>query len=679
MSRSSVVVRLFWALACVCAVSAMTAAGAGAVEPHPHTGRLPGFPVIRGVVPVLGSKTAITAREQLVKGAFAAARARRTSPHAAEPNENFQSACEAEFLFLETQDVCYRGGPVLRHLAVHLIFWQGEPGTVGETEVKSFPPEYEEIIERYFEDVATESGAQSNVYAIAPQFGDENAKGEFNPGEYSIAFNKTTDVAVDKHKFPTHLVAPECLDETKYSKGACLFDSDIQKEVTTVATAQHWPAESLENIYLVLTAPGVGGCFGVGSTEECAYKQYCAYHGDFGGDGVTPGNQTIYADLPYLGSVRGCDSGVHPNEEVSRTMEEAGEDGGADALIDTASHELNEAITDPIGSQCETGATEASQCERGAWTDVIGQEVGDKCLPPEQTVAGIYGEPLGELLPERPASLFNQLIAGGHYWTQREWSNEAGVFEGGCVQRMIEAHIAVSANAAATVPVTFDGSASGAQGDQAVYWVWSFGDGEQLGTASATTTHTYPKPGEYFVTLTAFDAYGNARATFGVLTVGSAPPASAPAPAPPPMVVIKEVKVPAAVARVTAAHLAKLLGLPPNGARLAGLGKILFGHAECPPACLVTLKLYAKVTTRSHKRTVTRQVLIGTARVTGTPKGAVFVKAPGPGMRELLVALNAKGRALLRQRRRLPVALDVAVQGQEGGTWTIDRKVTLTR
>ena len=101
--------------------------------------------------------------------------------------------------------------------------------------------------------------------------------------------------------------------------------------------------------------------------------------------------------------------------------------------------------------------------------------MGDKCLPPEVTLDGIYGEPLGEVSPGRETSLYNQLINGGRYWTQREWSNEAGIFEGGCVQRIIEANILLSRNAAATVPITFNGSASGAPGDPAVYWVWDFG------------------------------------------------------------------------------------------------------------------------------------------------------------------------------------------------------------
>ena len=150
----------------------------------------------------------------------------------------------------------------------------------------------------------------------------------------------------------------------------------------------------MRQIYVVLTPPGVGGCFEEG---ECAYKAYCAYHSDFGGNGVTPGEQTLYADLPYVGKVTGCESGVNPNASSE----------GTDGVIDDASHEVNETITDPIGSQCETGAISYTQCERNAWTDAVGQEIADKCLPPESTLSGTYGQPLGEVIPGQPASAYN--------------------------------------------------------------------------------------------------------------------------------------------------------------------------------------------------------------------------------------------------------------------------------
>lgn len=657
---------LMTALAAGVAALALTAASAPAVTvSHPGEGRLPGFPAIRGVIPVLGSKAALSAREKLVGEAFAAARARHAQrpkgvPVPSEALASCKEEVEEELTFL-TQDVCYRGGPVLHDPVIHLIFWQG-PVT---PEVKPFPAAYESTVEQYFEDVAHDSSLETNVFAVDPQYFEEpGIKASFRAGEYKLAFNRASDVTVDTSAFPTH-VTGGCEDETQFSKGPCLLDSDLQKEVETVAKTS---TKGLGDIYVVLTPPGVGGCFEEASSE-CAYEQYCAYHGDFGGNGRTPGQQTLYVDLPYLGEVAGCDSGVHPNEVVSEVEEEEGRDSGADAVIDTASHELNEAVTDPIGSQCDEEGGKIVGCEKNAWTDAIGQEIGDKCLPPESTVLGVYGEPLGELLAGRPASLFNQLIDGDHYWTQREWSNEAGLGEGACVQRRIKAGFTISAGPRATVPATLDGSPSGAPGDPAVYWVWNFGEGEQIGTASPTLTHTFAQPGIYRIGLTAYDVYGNSQATTEFVEVAPAPAQSSslpPAPAPP--ISVSVVKEPTTPGHLTAAQLATKLGLPGNGRKLSGAGPFALGHAECPPACGVTLRLYAKVTSVAHGRRTTRLVQIGSARMT--------LAAKGKGA--LTLSLNAKGRALLRKGHALACELVVTIEDQEGGTWQIVRALTLS-
>jgi PKD domain-containing protein len=624
-----------------------------AAERHPHVGRLPGFPAIRGVVPAFGSRAAVAAHERLVTGAFAQARARHAKGLAGplESNEGPLAGCQGEEAFLASQDVCYRGGPVVRGATLHLIFWQGP---LPREHVGQFPAGYVEKVESYFEDVAHDSGAQTNVFAVDPQYGDTSG-----PGEYNLTFKRAEDVTVDTaHAFPE---PGKCVDETPNSEGPCLVDSEIQKEVETVAATSE---KGLHDIYLVLTPPGVGGCFEEAS-GECAYKQYCAYHGDFGGDGVTPGKQTLYADLPFAGETSGCDSGVHPNASAT----------GADATIDDASHELNEVITDPIGSQCKSVAKE--ECERNAWTDVIGQEVADKCLPPESTVAGTYGEALGEVQPGNEASRFNQLINSDRYFTQRVWSNEAGLFEGGCVQRAIGASFTVPPGVAATVPATLDGSASGAPGDPAVYWVWSFDNREQVGTASPLLSHAFASSGTHEVGLTAYDAYGNAEAALELISVGAAPIPSPPPPTPaPPSPPAKEAT--STLTHFTAAQIAAKLGLPGNGRRLAGAGPFLLGRAECPPACTVTLRLSAKVTRIVHKRRLATLVPVGVARRQGMPAGAVFVRFQPGILGELTLSLNAQGRALLRKNRTLACRLVVTVESQEGAMWQIVRSLTLT-
>jgi hypothetical protein len=664
------------------AILALTASCAlGKAVPRQQVGKLPGFPVIRGVVPVLGSQTAVSAHEKLVQEAFAAARlhdtfaaarlhdtrARHGGPRRDAPvsSDGSEASCleesEEELTYL-TQDVCYRGGPVLHDPTIHLIFWQGPlTGKVpSEANVGLFPEGYEETVEQYFEHVAHDSGLESNVFAVDAQYWEEQTPNAFELGEYDLSFETSAaDVVDESASFPEG-----CTDDTTFSKGPCLLDSDIQKEVEKVAKTS---TQGLGDIYVVLTPPGVGSCLEAES-GDCAYRQYCAYHSDFGGNGKTPGEQTLYVNLPYLGEVPGCDSGVHPNEVVSEEEEAAGEDHGADAAIDAASHEVNETITDPIGSQCDEEDGKIVGCEKNAWTDAIGQEIGDKCLPPESTVFGIYGQPLGELLPGREASLFNQEIDGGHYWTQREWSNEAGLSEGGCVQRTIPVGFSVSPGVEATVPTTLDGSTSGTPADPATYWAWNFGEGEQIGTAKAKLSHTFAQAGLYMVGLTAYDAYGNSRATVELVEVGPAPTPPPPPPPPtltPSTIVVKEPTTPG---HITASELATKLGLPSNGKQLTGAGPFAVGHAECPPACGVTLRLYAKVVSVSHKHRSTKLVLVGNAHLTFATGGSGA----------LSLSLSAKGVALFRKHHTLAGKLVASVEDREGGTWQFVRSLTFS-
>lgn len=614
----------------------------GSAERHPHVGKLPGYPAIRGLMPVVGSQAAVGARETLVRSAFAGAKSAYLSERhlfhsgVPVPNKLEEPRClgrEEELHSLETQDVCYRGGPVVRDPKIHLIFWQGEPGAPGETNVKPFPSGYETTVASYFENVARDGGLETNVFAVQPQYGEILEDG-FTEGQYAL------DQEVEIVKDTSSFLPSKCTDETPFSEGPCVLDADIEKTVETYAGPD---PTGLKDIWVVLTPEGVGSCFQEG---ECAYQAYCAYHGDFGGDGTINSKQTLYANLPFAGN-KLCDSGEHPNS--------AGD--GTDAVIDLASHEINETISDPIGSQCAEGATEPSQCEPTSWTDAIGQEIADKCLPPESTLDGRYGVPLGGTA----GALYNQVIDGSRYFTQRIWSNEAGLFEGACVQRRIGVGFSVPGTREATVPMTLNGVSSGAPGDPAVYWVWNFGNGEQIGTASPMISHTFAQPGEYAVGLTAYDAFGNSEAGVGHVLVGAAPTPAAPAPAPP----LQVIRL--APTAYTAAQLATKLGLPANGKKLSGKGPFSLGHAECPPACRVTLQLFAKTTATANKHTTTKLVPIGSAHFRLAAKGA----------RALSLALNAKGKQLLHRLHKLNCKLLLSVEGQEGGSWQIARSLVL--
>lgn len=672
---------------------ALWSAGAALAGPVPRAqlGKLPGFPRVRGVLPVLGSEAQVKAHSARVKSSFAAAHSaylRRRSTGARSngtpvTGEGVLTECvseaEAEFSFF-TEQVCYHGGPVLRDPKVHLIFWQGEVGGSGkEKSVEAFPAGYVEAVERYFADVAHDSGLMTNDYAVDSEY----FSGEgpvLTPGEYALRFKTKAEVKAGEEPFsyvdttdhfPTHTLS-ECegpsvskSGKAQLEVGPCVLDADLHKEVEAAAAlpANKWNLETVQkgslqaaNMFVVITPPGVGGCFSNGS-GQCAYTSYCAYHGDFGGNGETVGEQTVYEDIPYVGGVEGCE--LFPFRPTKVT--------GADAAIDTLNHESNEAITDPLGSQCNEEAGKIVGCEPLSWLDDSGQEVADKCLPPETPFGAIYGEPLGSV-SGTSEGFYNTVIDGGHFWTQRIWSLGA-TSEGGCVERQIGVSFPAPASPKATQPTTFDGSESGEVADPVNYWVWNFGDGIQVGSTEALVSHTYAVAGSYRVRLTAFDAAGNSHTFVREVTVGAAPP---PPPPPPPTTsttttttTTTTVTSTASAHRYSAAKIAKLLGLPRSGKKLSGVGTISLGHAKCPPACGVGVKLIASVREGGRMR----HVQVGSLSTTIASKGTGSIA----------LKLTKRGATLLHQKRTLAVELIVTVEDREGGSWRIERSLTLTR
>jgi hypothetical protein len=229
---------------------------------------------------------------------------------------------------------------------------------------------YKFLIDRFFADVASDSGKTSNVYASDTQYYDWS-------GYISYASSFGGSV-VDTHPLP-----PSGCSHPYTS--VCLTDAQIQDEIGNVIEEQGWtPGPSA--VFFMLTPRGVGSCFD-SSSSSCAFTQYCAYHSSFGSGSTV----TLYANIPYADTVYGaCDAGHHPN----------GDD--ADATINLISHEHNEAITDPLGN---------------AWLDRSGQENGDKCAWNFGTAHGSSG------------AEYNQVINEDTYYLQQEWSNRSA----GCV------------------------------------------------------------------------------------------------------------------------------------------------------------------------------------------------------------------------------------------------------
>jgi hypothetical protein len=273
-----------------------------------------------------------------------------------------------------TKGLVYHGGPVMPSNTNYALYWApaGSP---------AFPAEYQSGVNKYFEDLAHDSGGVQNVDSVATQYGDSGGR----VASYDSHFG---GAIIDKDPYPPSGCAAAAI---------CLTDEQLQAELQSYVTAHGLPHD-LTHEYFVLTPPGVENC---AETTACSAGSslpiYCAYHSFI----AFPGGPIIYASDPYVTGMSGCDTGEHPSNKPS--------DG---ALQGGLSHEHNESITDP---------------EVDAWYDSAGEENGDKCRTFED--ASEFGKPLGTA-PD--GSRYNQVINGSLYWYQQEWSNAGSQ----CKQRL---------------------------------------------------------------------------------------------------------------------------------------------------------------------------------------------------------------------------------------------------
>jgi hypothetical protein len=246
---------------------------------------------------------------------------------------------------------------------------------VSKPGVLQFDANYETLINKYFTDVAHDSGTTSNVYSAATQYADGSG-----PIQYQSTFGGSY---VDHNPLP----ASGCDDSVN---PACLTDNQLRHEIQRVLTATGWHGSS-STMFFLMTPNGVGTCYD-SLPDQCSANYFCAYHDSFVDSNNEP---VIYANEPYQPAIDACASGSSPNAD------------GADTTINTISHEHNEAITDPFGDGWY--ANDPPNFD----------ENGDLC-------AWNFGATLGGI----GGTSYNQVINGDHYWLQQEYSN-AGQ---GCVQ-----------------------------------------------------------------------------------------------------------------------------------------------------------------------------------------------------------------------------------------------------
>jgi hypothetical protein len=269
----------------------------------------------------------------------------------------------------------YHGGPIMPSNTNYTLYWDPSGGS-------AYPAGYGSGLNRYFEDLAHDSGGLLNTDSVLTQYGD--GAGEF--ANYNSHFG---GALIDANPYP----ANGCP-----SAPTCLTDAQLRAEITSYVEAHKLPAD-LQHEYFLLTPPGVESCLealGHACSAGTKHAAYCAYHSDIS---ISKG-VLVYANDPYVNGLN-CDTGEqHPNNNPS------------DATIGGGlAEEHSESVTDP---------------ELNAWFDKKKMEVFDKCrtLKP----ASEFGEPLGKA-PD--GANYNQVLNGDLYWYPQAWSNNAGE----CVQR----------------------------------------------------------------------------------------------------------------------------------------------------------------------------------------------------------------------------------------------------
>jgi hypothetical protein len=215
----------------------------------------------------------------------------------------------------------YRNGPLIASAEVFVVFW----GAAWQSApINALVP----AIDGFFD------------YVLTSPLIDQLS--EYSVPAYAIKHGKRTGATV----------------LTSHPLGSSVHDSAIQKMLQTeIGSNSAFPQPSADTLYFVYFPPGVKVV--QGGAGSCT--AFCGYHNDVNGE-------IFYAAMPFPGC-SGCTGGAQTT----------------DALTVTSSHELCEAITDPIPGS--------------GWYDDTNGEIGDICAWKTKKL--------------------------GNYTVQLEWSNKA--------------------------------------------------------------------------------------------------------------------------------------------------------------------------------------------------------------------------------------------------------------
>lgn len=359
-------------------------------------------------------------------------------------------------------NLVYGGGPVLHSNRTHLVFWSPAGSDLG------FPPGYYGLTEQFLANVARDSHKPTNVYSLSGQYADSSG-----PAAYASSYG---GASLDTDPLPRSGCHEPLLGGPGWS--VCLTDAQLQSELQAFTAGQGLPRTD-RDVYFLITPEGLGSCEFAGP-DNCALGgsnpgSYCGYHSAAADD------RLLYAVIPYNAVPGHCQSGnPRPNGNA------------ADPALSTISHEHNEMVTDPLGD---------------GWIDTAGNENGDLCI-------GSYGPPLGG----SGDGAFNQVIGGGHYYLQAEWSN----WTSACASQAAPGSLSlrVAGRAIAGRPVRFVARATAPDRRISTY-AWRFG--ARATGSGVAPRHTFDRPGRYRISVRSTDSAGLWSYASATVAVGRTP------------------------------------------------------------------------------------------------------------------------------------------------------------
>jgi hypothetical protein len=249
--------------------------------------------------------------------------------HFVQPSDHQPIGYATKFTFTPAKNapLTWQGGSVISGAGVYNIFWNSSAANVPGTQSSNATAK-------------DQMEAFVKAYSGSPDYGIIGAN-----GNYSLSGNPIATTIAYKGTFV----------DTKATQSS-IKDSAIQSYIAGLLPSLGGANESV--LYSVYFPSGM--TVSAGSSRSCS--SFCGYHSSF-----TTGGKTIkYAVYPYPCS-RGCSlSGK----------------GAADMWTIVTSHEIREAVTDPVNAWWDT-TTGYEADDKCAWQQLYQMSVGSYWIQPE--------------------------------------------------------------------------------------------------------------------------------------------------------------------------------------------------------------------------------------------------------------------------------------------------------